>query len=388
MSGRRPRGRVACRLITICVLLIAPCVGLSSCGSVAGGKSFDQAVQDSMRSAVDDVMRSTAAPGAVVGVWTPKGTWTYAAGKADLRTSRRMETGDMVAIGSITKTFVATVVLQLAQEKRLSLDDALSKYNTQISNASSIKVRDLLDHTSGIYDYWEDDSFLRTVASDPEKEWTPREEVAVAAKHAAYFAPGQGWHYSSTNYTLLGIIVEKVTANTLGNEINSRVAGELGLKNTYLSAITMVEGPETERAHGYIAEDEDGTDLVDVTDTNPSCYWAAGAMASDLSDMGVYIEALATGEMLTRDMQEERLTWVNTKKTVGELAASYGLGIYKVGAFLGHSGGVLGYSTAAYYLPSEDATFFACITKHPTQDGTADKVVQDIARILYPTEFP
>lgn len=263
----------------------------------------------------------------------------------------------------------------------------MSKYNTLVPNASAITVRELLNHTSGIYDYQEDIEFLAAVVKNPKKEWTPREEVNVATKHNSYFPPGKGWHYSNTDCTLLGMIVEKVTGNTLGNEINSRISDRLGLKNTYLSALTMVEGPSNERAHGYI-EEEDSPRLKDVTDTNPSCYWAAGAMASDVTDMRVYIEALATGELLNSETQKKRLTWVDSKETVAALRMSYGLGIAKIGGFLGQNGSVMGYSTAAYYLPARDATFFACITRYPTEDGTADKVVQDIAQILYPEEFP
>ncbi|MHB8896941.1 MAG: serine hydrolase domain-containing protein [Candidatus Geothermincolia bacterium] len=385
MPGRISRAfaRRGVVLTLVALLCIVP-VLLSSCGG--GGKSFSPATQAKMRSAVESVMSKTGAPGVVVGVWTPQGTWTFAKGKADRGTGRAMSIGDMVAIGSNTKTFVATVILQLVSEKRLSLDDSLAKYNTTVPNASAITVRQLLNHTSGIYDYAADKGFLETIVDKPEKEWTPKEEVAIAVKHDPYFAPGKGWHYSNTNYTLLGMIVEKLTGNWLGNEINSRIADKLNLKNTYLSAVTMVEGPEAERAHGYVTDESGRT--RDVTNSNPSCYWAAGAVASDVEDMGVYIKALATGKLLTKDMQNKRLTWVDTKETLVYLRTSYGLGIAKIGGFLGHNGGVLGYGSAAYYLPGKDATFFACITMFPTENGTADQVVQDVAKILYPDEFP
>jgi len=374
---RKPVLAVVMAIICLTPLFVA------SCGN--GVKSFSAETQRKMQAAVENIMRKTGSPGVVVGVWTPEGTWTFAGGKADLKTGKAMSVQDEVAIGSNTKTFVATIILQLAGEKHLSLDDSLSKYNTKIPNASAITLRELLNHTSGIYNYSEDKGFQETLAADIHKEWTPTEEVSIAAKHSPYFAPGQGWHYSNTNYTLLGMIVEKVTGNTLGNEINNRIADKLDLKNTYLTAITVVEGPDNERAHGYSPDDRGK--LMDMTDLNPSCYWAAGAMDSNVSDMGVYIKAVATGELLTPEVQKKRLTWVDTKDKLAYLPLSCGLGIAKIGNFIGHNGGELGYGSAAYYLPGKDATFFACLTKYPTENGTADQLVQDIAKILYPQEF-
>ena len=382
-SSRRSLAATAAML----VLLASASAGVSSCGSGADVAGFDAATVKKLNGVVEEVVSRTGAPGSLAGAWTPGGSWTYATGLADARTGRRMETSDMVAIGGNTMTFVATVVLQLVEEKRLGLDEPLSKYNTQVPRARSITIRHLLNHTSGIFDYREDAGFLETVARQPGKEWSPGRLVEIAARHPLYFSPGKGWHMSGTDYTLLGMIVEKVTGNTLGNEINSRIADRLDLKNTYLCALTMVEGPESERAHGYMARGGAGRKR-DVTGTNPSCYWAAGGMASDLEDMGRYARALATGELLSPGAQARRLDWVETGKTVSCLTSSYGLGLTKVGAFIGHSGGVRGYDSAAYYHPGNKAAFFACVNEYPTRNGTADQLVQEIARVLYPDEFP
>jgi D-alanyl-D-alanine carboxypeptidase len=377
--------RALSRKLALVVLIALLCLCGPMLASCSSSKSFPAATQKKMQAAVQNVMRRSGAPGVVVGVWTPDGTWTYASGKADVRTGRAMTTADMVAIGSNTKTFVATLVLQLAGVRALSLDDKLSKYNTIIPNAAAISIRQLLNHTSGIYDYASDEGFQKTLATNMRKEWTPSEEVSIASKHAPYFAPGQGWRYSNTDYTLLGMIVEKVTGTPLANLINSRIADKLDLKNTYLAEITMVEGPDNERAHGYI--DGDNGELQDMINVNPSAYWAAGAVASNVDDMGVYIKALATGELLTPAIQKQRLTFIDTKINLEGLPLSYGLGIAKAGNFLGHNGGVLGYSSSAFYLPGKDATFFACMTKYPDANGNADQVLQDVAKVLYPEEF-
>lgn len=381
-SLRRPAATAATLALLACAI-----AGVSSCGSGGAAAGFDAATVKKLRLAVEKVVSRTGAPGAVAGVWTPGGSWSYATGIADSATGRKMVTSDMVAIGGSTMTFVATVVLQLVEEKRLRLDEPLGKYNTQVPAAQSITIRQLLNHTSGIFDYREDPGFLDTVARHPGKEWPPERLVEIAARHPLEFSPGMDWRMSGTNYILLGMIVEKATGNSLGNEINSRIADRLDLKNTYLCALSMVEGPEGERVHGYMTCRGTGRKR-DVTGTNPSCYWAAGGMASDLEDMGRYLKALATGELLSSGTQARRLEWMETGKTVSYLSASYGLGLSKVGAFVGHSGGVRGYDSSAYYHPGKKAAFFACVNLYPTRNGTADQLLQDIAGVLYPEEFP
>jgi D-alanyl-D-alanine carboxypeptidase len=375
-------GRIA-SVVAIAALMAFTASGLTSCGS----PSFPAASIKKMEATVDKVMLQTGAPGAVVGVWTPEVSWTLARGKADTRSGRAMNTADGVAIGTNTNTFVGTVVLQLVEEKRLKLTDTLSKYQPQVPNSSVITVRQLLQHSSGIFDYTEDKGFKEVYADNPKKDWAPRDLVSIAIKHSPYFSPGKGWHYSNTDCILLGMIVEKVTNNALRNEINSRIVDKLDLKNTYLAMVTMVEGPENERAHGYETL-EDNTKRWDTVDYNPSYLWAAGGMASDLDDMRVYAEALARGELLTPATQSERLKWEDTGATIGYLRAYYGLGITKLGNFLGHYGDSRGYSSASYYLPDKQATFFACITKFPNDKGSADLLLQDVAKVLYPDEFP
>jgi D-alanyl-D-alanine carboxypeptidase len=383
IKGRSRRTRRLVTIVAMAALMAFTASGLTSCGTT----SFPGASLQKMEAAVDKIMRVTGAPGVVVGVWTPDASWTLAKGKADLETGRAMSTGYSVAVGTNTNTFVGTVVLQLVEEKRLRLNDPLSKYQPQVPNGNNITIRQLLHHASGLFDYTQDKGFQEAYADNPKKDWTPRELVNIAIKHSPYFSPGKGWRYSNTDYILLGMIVEKVTNNSLRNEINSRIADKLDLKNTYLAYVTMVEGPDNERAHGY--ENLEGNRrLWDTVDYSPSCFWAAGAMASDLDDMRVYAEALATGELLTPAMQKERLTWEDTGATIGYLRAYYGMGITRLGNFLGHYGDSRGYSSASYYLPDKNATFFACITKFPNDKGSADLVLQDVAKVLYPEEFP
>ncbi len=370
------------------MLIIAASAALSALGvSSCGTQPFDKEARDRMRAAVESAAKKAGAPGALIHVETPLGTWSFATGEADNVSERVLKADDEVAVGTNAETFVATVVLQLVEEKRLGLNDRLSRYTSLVPGARGMTIRQLLNHTSGLFNYNDDMDFMWKRRVAPAREWKPGELVGIAAGHRPYFAPGKGWHYSDTNYILLGMIVEKVTGNALDNEINDRIAGRLDLKNTYLCATSMVEGPDIERAHGYEDLGDSGI-LTDATDYNPSCLWAAGAMASYGPDMRTYTRALGTGALLAPDMNKERMTWVTTGAEIGYLPLSYGLGVARIGNFIGHNGGSRGYASAAYFLPSRNAVFFGCLTRYPCERGSADEMVQEVAKVLYPEEFP
>src|SRR5690349_5332350 len=154
-----------------------------------------------------DRLVAAGAPGGVVLVRDHGRTARLAAGYADTRTHRRMRTSDRFRVGSVTKTFVATAILQLAGDGRLSLDDSVERWLPgEVPGGGAITVRQLLTMTSGIFDYLNDgdDTVLRRELADPGMRWTPSDLVAIATAHAPRFAPGTAWSYSNTGYILLG----------------------------------------------------------------------------------------------------------------------------------------------------------------------------------------
>jgi D-alanyl-D-alanine carboxypeptidase len=169
-------------------------------------------------------------PGIVVLSDAP-GRRTRIAAGIDLATPRRpMLSGDRFRVGSITKTFVAALVLRLAEQRRLTLDDSVEHWLPRlVPNGESITVRHLLQHTSGLFDYAADPATFAPFATDPSHAWQPRELVAIATKHAPAFEPGTGWGYSNTNYVLLGLIGEAATGNTIGAEFERRIFRPLHL---------------------------------------------------------------------------------------------------------------------------------------------------------------
>jgi len=359
---RTEKGLTSRIAIVLMALLIMTALACSSCGTQEsepeGVFSLSPELQQELERMLDEVMSENGIPGAVVGVWVPgEGSWVEAKGLADVEAEEAVGISNKVRIGSITKTFLATVILQLVDEGGISLDDPLQEYVPEVPGSGEITVRMLLDHTSGIFDYTSDEDFQEAVDAEPLTKWQPQELVDFAISHEPYFAPGQGWQYSNTNYILLGMIVEEVTGNQVGDEMRTHIYERLGLAST-----SFPEGPEMSgrHSHGYMYSD-DQTDLMDITTTfDPSLAWAAGGMISNLGDLEVWAEALATGELLSSATQEERLTLVDAQQ-----GTQYGLGIVDYKGFLGHGGDIPGFSNAAFYNPSLDVTIVLSLNKNP-----------------------
>ncbi len=269
------------------------------------------------------------------------------AGLADKATGQAMQPQDKVRIGSITKTFVATVVLQLAAERRLSLNDSLQKWLPGVITGhgyhpARITIRQLLQQTSGIRDYTSAPGFL-TVANFA-TTWQPKQLVDIALRLGP---PVRGWLYSDANYILLGMIIQKVTGRSPITEISRRILVQLGLHDTSFP-LTSKQIPAP-YAHGYYGS-LDATNLL-----NPSIAWTAGAMISTVDDVARFYRALLDGRLLPPAQQRELLATIPVDDTGELFAEHYGLGIYSVrlscGTAWGHDGGILGFKTFAYTSP-------------------------------------
>lgn len=364
------------------LVLIPLVLCLSSCGGESS-PAFDQDLQQQMQQIVEQVMAQDNIPGAIVGVWVPgRGEWVTAVGQADIETGRQISTEDKVRIASNTKTFVATLILQLADEGKLSLDDPLEKYISGVPNGDRITIRQLLNMTSGIFSFTEDETFLEEFTADPLMEITPQEELDIALSYPPDFPPGEGWHYSDTNYEILGMIAEEVTRNPIEEEIRQRIIEPLGLTST--SFPTLPDMPEGS-AKGYVQED-DGQ-LVDYTRVNPAVPWAGGAIISNLDDLKIWAKALATGELISEEMHQQQLQWVDMPGAE-KVDGKYGLGIVSFAGFHGHEGAIFGYNSVVLYLPEADATIVVLVNKSTNFSGESLAIFFEIAKLLFPEQFP
>jgi D-alanyl-D-alanine carboxypeptidase len=301
-----------------------------------------------------DRLVAAGAPGGAMVLVDGSSVRRAARGVADLRTGRPMEPRLHFRAGSVTKSFVATVVLQLVAEGRVSLSDTVERWLPGVlPYGDQIRIRQLLNHTSGVPNYGA--IVLRTLYGSPEgrfRAWTPRELVALVADRPLDVEPGTAWSYSNTGYALVGLIVEVATSKTLGQELAGRIIHPLGLRGTSFPVNARgIPGPSS---RGYSLplspqlEVLDGP-LVDFTAQNPSWAWAAGALVSDLEDLARFYRALLGGRLLPPGMLAEMLTTVSVPPASLPLPLyqRYGLGVIEVdtptGHLVGSPGGIPGF---------------------------------------------
>ncbi len=336
-----------------------------------------KSIESKLDDAIDSFYVNDSLPGITVEIQTPGFSYIKAVGKADLKTGAERKYDDKIRIGSITKTFVATVILQLVDSRNIGLDDKLEKYYPDYPNSSNITIRQMLDMTSGIPDYIENPVVLKSFVYDRLDKYSPIQLYEITKSMTPDFAPGTGWKYSNGNYNILGMIIEKVTGNKIEDEISRRIIIPLGLKNTIYPVSPYLKG---QYSHGYMTDTLTGK-LVDVTVIDPSIPWAAGCMISDLPDLKIYAKALVKGNMISPETQKERLKLVNTGVSK---FVSYGLGIFSLEGFLGHNGGITGYNTTMCYDPDLDALILVSVNEYGGDGGKSDAVFVKLAQILFP----
>ena len=337
---RGRRRRVVLSAVTAAALALAGAPGAGS----AGRALETQASLDRLASR----LVQAGAPGAIVAVRTPGGVRRAAAGAASLRPHVALRPTDTFRIASVTKPFVAAVVLQLAGERRLRLSDPVERWLPgQVPNGRAITLRELLGHTSGLFDYDDDDAWVKARIGNPARSWTARELVAVATRNPPRFRPGTDWSYSNTNYVLLGLVVEAVTRHTLGDELRARIIRPLALHSTSYPGGTAIG---RRAAHGYQGR-APGLPipvgrLVDVTTRVSPSAWGAGQLVSNADDLTRFFAALLRGGVVPTMELREMKTPVGGGGPV-PFTAPYGLGLDIVhtscGTAYGHVGDMPGY---------------------------------------------
>jgi D-alanyl-D-alanine carboxypeptidase len=327
-------------------LLLAP----ARAGAVAGPSGHGSTIvapqrlhPGELRRLLDQVV-AAGAPGAAALVREDHGVKQAASGLADLRTGRRMRPGLNYRVGSVTKPFVATVVLQLVAERKLSLSDTVERWLPGIlPYGRRVTVRQLLNHTSGVPDNsLEPLVVLYTFPHGRSRAWTPRELVALIADQPPDFPPGTAWSYSNTGYVLAGMIVEAATGHKLGQELARRIFRPLGLHDTVFPVNRPdIPGPNP-RGYSLPLVDQAGP-LLDFTVYNPSLAWGAGNLISDLGDLERFFRALLGGRLLPPRLLAAMTTPVDT----GVPGYGYGLGLEMIetpaGRLVGHGGAIPGF---------------------------------------------
>jgi len=328
---------------------------------------IEPALAAELQRILDQITGDGSIPGAVLAVHIPgRAPWTGASGFVDMQQSRPIEPTTEMRIASISKVFTAVVALQLVEEGKLDLDTPLSHWFPQlVPNAKQITVRNLLNHTTGLYDYLEDKHFLAEAYAAPDYRWAPDELVAYAAQHPSAFRPGApgAWDYSSTNYVILGMIVEQVTGSSLAREMHARIFAPLGLEHTFFPPDDAVQGVA---ARGY-------RQTNDQTNLSLSFAFATANIVSTVGDVQRFGEALFGGKLLKPETLEMMFTFVNGKGQYNMPKLEYGLGVMRnqlavgpsphgqarparISTVLGHTGGFGGFRSALWYAPESGIT--------------------------------
>jgi D-alanyl-D-alanine carboxypeptidase len=352
------------------------------------GPSATTAMREALQARLDQLRERYGVPGISVTILFPDGSsWLGVGGLADVTAKVPVAPSTPFAIASVSKTFTAALVIALEQEGLVDLDEPVLTYLPKLKINARITVRQLLDHTSGLRDYFFHPAIDRKLLTEPTLRWTASDAMRYVGK--AYFKPGTGWHYSNTNYLVLGLLAERVGDAPLGEQIRRRFLGPLGLRHTWYQP---TETPITDVAHGYrfasAAKDEPAIDLSDGSPFMPftsvvTAAAGAGGIASTSADLARWARALYAGRVLAPESVDAMLSDISLTAPY-KPRVPYGLGVQRLdidgAGSLGHSGRLLGFRSAVRWLPDEDIAIAVLTNQSRTDPGIFVRALLQIAR--------
>lgn len=400
---------IACVITATCLFGAASAIGIAAPRQDSTLKHIDQSA---LQKVVCDAAHEMLIPGAMVVLRTPQGNFNVACGTTLLGTVTAPTAGTYFRIASNTKTMTAALILQLAQENKLRLDDPVSKYVAGVPNGDHITIAELLEMRSGLYNYTNAPAVAASIDHEPSKAWTPAELLTLAFAHPSNAPPGTTYEYSNTNYVLLGLIVEKLDAKPLAQSMHDRLFAPLHLEHTFLPAAAESEMPAP-FSHGYLygssslalvgdipytAEDKAaaraGTLLPrDYTNVNHSFATAAGGVISTASDVATWIEALVSGRVLDAAWQQRWLDGVQPENPAKPAGQKYGYGIAQIAwgpnTLYFHGGETAGFNSFMGYDPRNKFTLvvWSNLTVSLDDQPTANVLMLKILDQIY-TDSP
>ena len=352
------------------------------------------AVARRLQGALEKARKKFGLPGVSATVILPDGaTWTGVAGYANTATKRRVTPGTPFAAASVTKTFTAALILRLADEGRLRLDDRLSRWLPDYPNARRITLRMLLQHTSGLPDFFQSGALEAAMLKNRRRVFSPAEVLRYAK--GALFAPGKGWYYSNTNFVLLGLVAEKAGGKPWATLVRRELLDPLGLEDTYVQVSEAPPGRAPAHGYRYFSsattgrprDQGDGTLVVPFTSV-VSAAWSAGEIAATTPDLARWARALYAGDVLSPASRKAMMDVSTTKKLGARLAYGLGMSRLKLGnrfVGYGHSGSIGGFRAAIRHFPKE-GTIVAVMFNRDAYKG--DDVVGLLMEALYPKPKP
>lgn len=397
--------------VGLCLAMVSP-MAVAAPGGAGGPDSSQSHAAAAARPRPDAAwqraltgLTDAKAVSAIAEVRDRDGTWRGSSGTADRATGAPVRQDGRFRIGSVTKTFVATALLQLVGDGKIGLDDLVARHLPGVlpqvgGKESQITVRQVLNQTTGLYDATNeigpifpdlgDPAVFRTWVSQGglTRTYTARQLVAASvgdpkvpgSGHPPYFAPGTAWGYSNTNYVLAGMLIEQVTGHSYAQQIEQRILRPLGMtRTTFPGTSTRIPGPHVQ-AYWPV-----GPDAVDVTAINPSWAGAAGEMISTSDDLLRFNRALMSGRLLRPAQQREMTTTLPTDATSNQLR--YGMGLARVElsctAIWGHNGGIFGFSTQLWSAGDRQLVMSYTPLGNDTELEAQNQAVMDMLEAVF-----
>ena len=389
-----PDSHFRLRSLALAAVLLGGAVAAPTQAPPAGGAATTQpsaALRARLQAVLDSAHRTGRAPGTSVGIALGDGTTlALTSGLADTALRRPLVPTDKLLQGSVGKTYVAAVALQLVHEGKLRLDDSIERYLgsepwfSRLANARGITIRNLMNHTSGVVRYEFKPEFTRDLTAQPMKAWRPEEQIAYLLDDPAPFAPGAGWEYSDTNYILLGMIIERVTGSRYYDELQRRLLTPLGLRNTVPSDSRRIPG----LAQGYAGPRNQfgGADAMVSNGEfaiNPQFEWTGGGIASTPEDLARWGKALYEGRAFDPSLLPQALDGVPARLGAN---VRYGLGVMvrptTLGTTYGHSGFFPGYLTEMMYFPDMRTAIAVQVNSSTAGSGFPNRVLLALAQAI------
>ncbi|MHA6782542.1 serine hydrolase domain-containing protein [Pseudonocardia saturnea] len=386
----------ALRRRTVSVIAAAAVLTSTGCGASASAPAaattapaYAAALQPRLEALAQEMLVT----GAVVLVRSPElGDWTTTIGTRTYRGDDPVQLGDHVRVGSNTKTWTGTVVLQLVDEGLIGLDDPIATYRPEVPGGADITIAQLLGMRSGLFNYTAALELNEALDNDPTRAHAPEELLAMAFREPPLYPPGEGYNYSNTNTVLLGLVIEQVTGHPVAEEFRTRLFEPLGMDATTFpdrdsTAVAdphpqgYTYGGNVETIDSLVLPDDvqaranDGTLApTDVTGLNPSWAWTAGAGISTAEDLADYAEALVGGGLLGPELQQQRLDSVQPIDPGDPASPGYGLALARFGALYGHTGELPGFNSFMGHDPERDITVITWTSLAPAVDGRGPAV--------------
>lgn len=377
----------AALLIAACAPVPVPAAPTTSAGTgatplpaptadSAGLKQIDRAA---LQSLVDSTIKEFMVPGAVVLLRTPQGEFAIGSGTTELGVTNSPTANTYFRIASNTKTMTSALIMLLAQEGKLKLDDPVSKYVPNVPNGDKITIAELAEMRSGLYNYTNDPQLSALMDRDQGKVWTTEELLAIAFAHPPNDPPNTVYEYNNTNYQLLGLVIAKADGKSLAQAMQDRLFGPLGLKNTMLPPADVNTLPEP-YSHGYlygsssvalvgeppyspevVSAARAGTLLpTDFTGLNHSFAPAAGGVVSTADDAATWVKALVGGRVLNAESQRIWLDSLKLEDPSKPQGQKYGYGIAEItwgpNTVYFHGGETPGFNSKISYDRANDMT--------------------------------